>query len=229
MDKRNESPIPVGQVDFGGLRRLTPVSRAFGFDRGQCIDRHYIEQFLEEHAGDVAGRVLEVADNNYTRAFGGDKVTQSDVLHLHPGEEGTTCYGDLADPNCPLETACFDCIVFTQTLLVIHDFQQAVRTLHRILKPAGVLLATFPGISQISRYDMERWGDYWRFTDLSARRTFGDVFGQESVQVTTRGNVLVACAFLHGLAASELTAEELSHTDPDYQVLLTVRAQKTSD
>ena len=26
------------------------------------------------------------------------------------------------------------------------------------------------GISQISRYDMERWGEYWRFTDASTKR-----------------------------------------------------------
>ncbi len=73
---------------------------------------------------------------------------------------------------------------------------------------------------------MDRWGDYWRFTDASARGLFGDVFGPENVTVETRGNVLVACAFLHGLAARELKKTVLEYDDPDYQLLITVRAIK---
>jgi hypothetical protein len=71
---------------------------------------------------------------------------------------------------------------------------------------------------------MDRWGDYWRFTDASARRLFAEVFGADNVTVTTYGNVLTACAFLHGLAAHELRAEELDHHDPDYQVIIGIRA-----
>ena len=33
-------------VDFGDLRRLTPISRLYGYDRGEPIDRYYIESFL---------------------------------------------------------------------------------------------------------------------------------------------------------------------------------------
>jgi len=39
--------------------------------------------------------------------------------------------------------------------------------------------------------------------------------------------VLTAIAFLHGLAAEELRREELDYCDPDYEVLLTVRAAKS--
>jgi hypothetical protein len=44
-------------VRWGSLRRLTPVSRVFGFDRGLPLDRHYIEDFLRTHSADIAGRV----------------------------------------------------------------------------------------------------------------------------------------------------------------------------
>jgi hypothetical protein len=71
---------------------------------------------------------------------------------------------------------------------------------------------------------MERWGDYWRFTDASARRLFCDVFGPENVTVTTYGNVLAACAFLHGVVVQELQDEELDHHDADYQVTIGIRA-----
>jgi hypothetical protein len=78
----------------------------------------------------------------------------------------------------------------------------------------------------VVRYDMDRWGDYWRFTDASARKLFGNIFGPEKVTVETHGNVLIASAFLYGLATSELRAHELDFNDPDYQVIITVRAVK---
>jgi hypothetical protein len=73
----------VGAVRFGSLRRVTPISRQFGLDRGQAIDRYYIESFLARHATDIRGRVLEIGDDSYTRKFGDGCVTRSDVLHLH--------------------------------------------------------------------------------------------------------------------------------------------------
>lgn len=212
-------------VRWGDLRRLTPVSRVFGFDRGQPIDRYYIEAFLLQHSADICGRVLEIGDPGYTRKFGGDRVVQSDVLHAVPDNLQATLIGDLATGQGIPEEA-FDCLLLTQTFPFIYDVGAAIANSYRALKPGGVLLATFPGISQISRYDMERWGDYWRFTDASARRLFGDVFGPHNVTIETYGNVLVACAFLHGLAAHELKQEELDCHDPDYQVLITVHAVK---
>lgn len=227
MSSHDNAP-PPGKVDFGSLRRLEPVSRLFGFERGQCIDRYYIENFLRANSEAVRGRVLEVGDDAYTRRFGAEKVERSDVLHINPGETGASLHGDLGDPLCPIESRSFDCVILTQTLIVIPDFRQAVRTVRRLLEPGGVVLATFPGLAQISRYDMERWGDYWRFTDLSARTLFGDVFGESNVEVRHHGNVLATVAYLHGLAAGELTREELDHEDPDYQVVITVRATKES-
>jgi hypothetical protein len=73
---------PVGMVRFGSLRRVTPLSREFGYDRGNPIDRYYIERFLARQADDIRGRVLEIGDNSYTRQFGGRRMTTSDVLHV---------------------------------------------------------------------------------------------------------------------------------------------------
>ena len=55
------------RVRFGSLRRTTPISDIFGFDRGRPIDRHYIESFLSRNVADVHGHVLEFADSEYTR------------------------------------------------------------------------------------------------------------------------------------------------------------------
>jgi SAM-dependent methyltransferase len=215
----------IGTREMAFAHHLEPISRVFGFDRGLCIDRYYIEQFLAANKHSIRGRVLEIAENTYTRKFGGDSVTHSDVLHAEEGNRNATIVADLTQAD-HIASNRFDCIICTQTLLVIYDVRAAVSTLHRILKPGGVLLATVPGISQISRYDMDRWGDFWRFTTLSARRLFEERFPESRVEVVSKGNVLVAVAFLHGLAAHELEPRELEHHDPDYQVLITVRAEK---
>ena len=88
------------------------------------------------------------------------------------------------------------------------------------------MLATFPGISQIARGDMEQWGDYWRFTDLSAKLLFQESFGEKQVAVKVFGNVLTATAMLYGVSKTELRQPELDYFDADYQVLIGVRAVK---
>lgn len=212
-------------LNWGSLRSLSPVSRVFGLDRGQPIDRYYIETFLFHNSTDIQGHILEIGDASYTRMFGRDKVIKSDVLHITPDNPQATLVGNLSTGE-GIPSNRFDCLILTQTIPFIYDVPAAIAHAHSALKPNGLLLATFPGISQISRYDMDRWGDYWRFTDASAQRLFGDIFGPENVTVKTHGNVLTACAFLQGLAAEELKQAELDYRDADYQVTITVRAVK---
>ena len=215
---------PVGRAKLGDLRRLTPLCREFGYRRGLPIDRYYMEKFLAHQAADISGRVLEIGDNNYTRRFGGDRVITSDVLHVSKDNPKATYTGDLTDAeHLPANT--FDCAIITQTFHLIYDIRSALKTIYRILKPAGVLLATVPGISQIS---IDEWADswYWSFTVLSAQRLLQEVFPVEHVTVNAFGNVLAATAFLNGLAAQELRPDELAYCDSHYQLLITIRAVK---
>ena len=220
------SQVAVGEINFGSLRRLTPISSAWGYDRGLPIDRYYIERFLHGHSSDIRGHVLEIGDNTYTRRFGGDHVTRSDVLNLYDGP-GTTIQADLASaPHIRSDT--FDCIIFTQTLQLIYDIHSAVATLHRILRPGGVLLATFPGITNT---EDGQWGRHWcwSLTASAGQRLFGDAFSPEAVHVDGFGNVLTAISFLHGVAAEELTPEELDFRQPAFDVTIAVRASKRRD
>ncbi|MEN8130474.1 MAG: methyltransferase domain-containing protein [Pseudomonadota bacterium] len=214
----------VGRVEFGDLCQLMPLSHEFGYDRGQPVDRYYIESFLSRHASDIYGHVLEIGDNNYTRQFGAERVTHSDVLHIREGNPQATLVGDLTSAE-HIPSQRFDCIIFTQTLQFIYDCPAAVNTLHRILKPGGTLLATVPGISKIPQ---DQWGKLccWAFTELSIQRLFGTAFPQSSVNVESRGNVLSAVAFLHGLATEELDPRELDYHDPLYQVVISIKASK---
>jgi SAM-dependent methyltransferase len=216
---------PLSGMNLGELRRLDPVSRSFGTDRGLAIDRYYIERFLDSRRADIRGRVLEIGEDTYTRRFGGDQVTRSDVLHVHDRNRRATIVGDLANaPQIP--DASFDCIILTQTLQLVFDLTAAMRTLHRILAPGGVLLVTVPGISQVAVQG--EWGKtwYWAFTALAMERLLREHMQAEHVDSQVHGNVLASTALLYGLASEELTAEELDTVDPEYQLIIAARAVK---
>ena len=212
---------------------LSPVSRHWGFDRGdspgertQPIDRYYIENFLSKYSSDIKGRVLEIGELNYTRKFGGDKVVVGEILDINPQNKNANYICNLANSKEDLPNKFFDCFLLTQTLFLIFDVKTAIKNASKALKSGGILLATLPGICKICRSEMKLWGDYWRFTDASAFKLFGDVFGEENVIVETYGNVLSASAFLYGLASHELNKIELDYHDPDYQVTIAIRAVK---
>jgi len=225
VQKQKLTSPPVGGVDLGELRQVRPISKHWGCDRGQAVDRYYIENFLNSHVDDIHGHVLEVGDSRYTQKFGGARVVKSDILHVQEGAPGATIVADLARAD-NVSSDTFDCIILTQTLMYVYDVHAAIENLYRIMKPGGILLTTFPGISKIYRLGMNLWGEYWRFTTLSAQKLFQEVFGEGTVEVRAYGNVLSAIAFLHGLAAQELRKNELDYNDPDYEVIISARAVK---
>ena len=206
------------------LRYTKPVSDVFGLDRGLPIDRFYIERFLEKNSQLIKGTVLEIGDDFYSRRYGSDIISQ-EILHFVDGNPKATITGDLTNLDT-LKPGLADCFICTQTLNFIYDAQAAVKGIHYLLKEKGVALVTVAGISQISRYDMDRWGDYWRFTDKSVRQLFSNVFGPDNIDINYYGNVLASVAFLEGISADELTADELLSTDQNYQLILTVKVVK---
>lgn len=211
---------------LGELRRTTPFG-TWGESRGGPIDRYYVDRFVESHSGDVRGRVLEIAGDEYTRRFG-TGVTRRDILDIEPDNSSATFVGDIADaPAVPDDT--FDCVFLTQLLPFVWDVHGAFATAYRILRPGGVLLVTTPGLCRIAPVEAERYGHWWNFTAMSMRRLASERFGEESVEVTTFGNVLTATAFLYGLGLWDLKPEELLHHDPAFEVTIGVRAVKRTD
>ena len=87
------------------------------------------------------------------------------------------------------------------------------------------MLATFPGISQIIR---DSWRQYWcwNFTEVSAQRLFTEVFPVRKRQYR-RSRKCVGCRRVFvWLAAEELQQNELDYRDPEYELLIAVKAIK---
>lgn len=208
-------------VQFSDPMRTTPVSREFGFERGIPIDRVYIERFVASHRAVIHGHVLEIGDDFYTRTFGHD-VTRSDVMNVTASPRATLV-ADLTVASS-LPTGTIDCVICTQTLNTVFDLHSAIAGLRQLVSTGGHVLVTVPGISQISRFDMDRWGDYWRFTDASLRGLFEPRFSQTTI--VSYGNVATATALLQGVAVEDLPDRGIfDSNDRDYQVTLGVLAR----
>jgi SAM-dependent methyltransferase len=211
-------------IHFGDFDRTSPFSKVFGFDRGQPIDRYYIEAFLGRHSSDIRGRVLEIGDNSYTIRFGSSKVTRSDVLHINAGHPGSTIVGDLSD-SATLPPDAFDCVILTQTLHLIFDMQKAIAAVERSLKQGGVLLLTTPGISPIDRGEWRRtW--YWSLTASAMSRLLEMVFDRRDISIESFGNVFAAVCFLQGLAVHEVKTTKLDILDEAFPIVIAARVVK---
>jgi SAM-dependent methyltransferase len=207
---------------WGNLRRTVPFSSDWGNDRGTPVDRFYIQRFLRNHAGDVRGDVLEIMGADYTKAFGDGRVGHSHVLDINRDNPAATIVGDLAE-QATLPAERFDCFIVTQTVQLIADAECALANAFRSLRPGGVLLLTVPAISMLSRSNP----DYRRYTPSGLERTFERILpAHAQVEIVAYGNVLAATAFLMGLAAEELSAEEPGANDPRCPVLVCARLRK---
>jgi SAM-dependent methyltransferase len=213
----------IAQPAFlGALRRTRPLSDRYGYDRGQPVDRYYIEKFLAAHASDVRGHGLEIKSPTYLRRYD-TGLTRCDALDIDPGNREATVIADLSRAD-DVPDAQFDVFILTQTLQFIFELKAAVTHARRILRPGGVLLATIPSVSRTDRALSEI--DYWRLTPAGCARLFGEVFGEDNVTVISYGNVLSATAFLMGLATEDLRQGELDICDTAFPVLAGVRAQR---
>lgn len=206
------------KVKFGHLNRTTPFSTDFGYGKGLPVDRYYIEKFLKQYEQYVNGDVLEVGDSAYSNRYENKKApANKKVIHLY--DKNADYVGELTDSNILPEDK-FDCILLTQTLHLIYDFEEAIKNLHKSLKHDGVLLITVPGISQICSDEWSKtWA--WSFTTYSlkiALEKYFDANKKESLE--SYGNVLAATSFLYGLPASQLSETQLSVVDPKYQLVI---------
>lgn len=227
---------------------IKPIGRWFGFERGLPIDRYYVNQFLNQNRSDIKGNVVEISERTYTRCLASDTIKKSYVLnpdyrqrnldssqkykckvfqkddHFSSAEIIDIKKADLVTgKNLPENIDCFIC---TQTLMYIFDLNSAINHSLKMLRSGGIMLITVPGISQICRYDFNRWGQYRFFTDLGLKKHIEQFVPSKNITTKTFGNVKTATAFLYGIAAKELTQKDLDYFDQDFPVTVTAKIIK---
>lgn len=214
-----------GPIILADLKREKPIDDSMGFGRGTPIDRFYIEKFIRTHRDLIKGDVLEVMDSTYTDQFGSAHLYPSILNFQASVTDKNIIPGDLTQPSS-IQKDRYDCFICTQTYNFIYDFKTAIQSSCQLLKPGGTLLATVSGLCQVSRYDMDRWGDYWRFTNRSIEQVFAENFEGE-VELELFGNLIAATALLQGAALEDIDdISRLNQMDDDYQVIIGIKATK---
>jgi len=203
---------------------VKPISDIYGFDRGKPLDRCYIEKFLEENSNDILGDCLELLNDEYTKRYGGSRVTKSVILDIEKENQKATLISDLRNLAGVADNS-FDCIILTQVLQFIDDLDASILECYRVLKPGGVLLATLPSISRIDCTSGEV-GDYWRFTTASARFLFEKKFKKENIVVDSKGNAGAGIYFYAGMSEEDTTKKFFQANDRNFPLIVTVKAIK---
>lgn len=215
-DKKYREKYPY--INLIAAMPSVPASRTFGTERGKPIDRYYIEKFLNENKQHIYGETLEIAETTYSIQYGEDRVRHAYMLHVEGwGEEAIK--GNL-ETGEGIEEYRYDTLVITQTLMFTYDLKSVSENIYRALKRGGTALITVSGISQISRYDADRWGSYYSFHEDALHRLFEPLFGQDNVRVKSYGNVKTAVAMLYGLCCEDLVGDDFETNDEDYPVII---------
>lgn len=209
-----------GLPRWGNLRRTTPFSQTFGFERGTPIDRHYLHRFLDQHREAITGDVLEVQNRTYTSRFGHD-LRRSDTFDIVESSSPTfVC--DLGRSEAVLPTASYDCVLLPNTLQHFRDLDACLHHALRVVRAGGVILASAAALLPLTG-DAP---DYWRMSPDGWREKLAAVWPDADISVAGHGNCLTAVAAQLGLALEELSERELDACDPRFPVLITISCRK---
>jgi SAM-dependent methyltransferase len=207
----------VGALNWGDLRRPQPLCQFFGFTRGTPVDRYYLNRFIESIRQDVYGLTLEIGGEKQNRELYGFKhAIEYRVLDL-PGLSDDIS-GNVSNPRILAENT-FDSIVMFNVLEHCEQPQLVADNIHRWLKPGGTAYVLVPAAQKIHPAP----GDYWRPLPQGLQSLFKSFNKRET---RTYGNITSVIANFHGIAAEELTREELDFNHPDYPVVSCIIAEK---
>ncbi|TVP66800.1 MAG: methyltransferase domain-containing protein [Nodularia sp. (in: Bacteria)] len=209
---------PKGTLEWGDLKKQFPICQAFGLTRGTPIDRYYINKFIQENRSQVVGNILEVGGTPKDKDFYQiDSSKSYKILNIEPGSS-VDIVGDVHEVSI-IEPESFDSIIIVNVLEHCYAPWIAVENIYTWLKPGGKCIATVPSAIRVHTTP----GDYWRFLADGVSWMFKN-FSQQQLYVY--GNPTSVIASYHGIAAEELTAEELDNFHPDYPVAICIVAEK---
>jgi hypothetical protein len=206
---------------------LLPLSRKFGYERGTPIDRIYIDEHLKKNSKLFKGECLEIGFPEFLLKF---KVPKKDITIL--GINKTRNKFNFL--NCDLTNTeslpdrKFDLFVCTQTYNFISNYSLAVQNSARLINRDGTLLGTVSGLSTLSQYDNDRWGDYYRFSSRAIEEVLRNYFNE--VEVTSYGNLYSTIHFLAGYSYEDLESKILvMERDDLYPMIIGFKASKPKD
>jgi hypothetical protein len=205
-----------GLPRWGNLRRTSPFSSTYGFERGQPIDRYYLHKFLAAHRDLITGDVLEIQGTSYAERFGRG-LTRADSFDIEPRFDPTYLC-DFADSANVIPDHAYDCLLLPNALTFFRQLDRCLAHALRVVRPGGAILASVAGLLPLTGDVAE----YWRLTPSAWRDTLAAAWPDATLDIAGHGNCLSAIGAQLGLALEELTAAELDVHDPRFPVLTTI-------
>ena len=205
------------QLDWGTMRRRFAICEWFGFSRGAPVDRYYLDRFVAEIRERVVGEVLEIGGRSANRElYGFPNVTRYQTLDMRPGP-GVDIVGDAHDPAIhPPDSV--DSIVAFNVLEHCEQPWKVVENMRLWLRRGGWAFCMVPNAQRI--HAMPR--DYWRALPEAVQWMFRDFSTREIRQY---GNPTTVIAAYLGIAAEELSRDELDEIHLDYPVATCISAR----
>jgi len=211
--------VPIGAIDFGDFKRKLPFCPQFGHFRGNPVDRYYLDRFIEQIRNEVKGVTLEIGGSKGNRELYGLTNTTS-YLTMDLNGEGLDIIGDAHDTQA-VEEASLDTVLLFNVLEHCERPWVVVDNIYQWLKPRGQVFCMVPNAQRVHRVPQ----DYWRILPDAMTSLFAR-FGRRKLYVY--GNPLTTLAAYYGIAAEELSREELDHYHENYPVANCIHAQKTA-
>ena len=209
--------IPIGAVDFGDFRRQLPICPQFGNSRGRSIDRYYLDRFVETVRSDVKGVTLEIGGRKVNRElYNFTNVTSYLAMDLTGVD--LDIVGDAHDPQAVAE-ASLDSVVLFNVLEHCERPWIVADNIYRWLKPGGQVFCMVPNAQRMHRVPK----DYWRIFPDALDSLFAR-FPRRKLYVY--GNPLTTLSAYYGIAANELSRDELDHYHENYPVANCIHAHK---
>jgi SAM-dependent methyltransferase len=158
------------------------------------LNRLAVIRFLEEHAGKMYGKVLDVGSGKWTFPR---KLLQDHCQYI-----STDCYLDTnIDIVSNIQTLTltfpeneFDFVLCLEVLEHVPRPWLAVKELYSVLKPGGVLLLTTPFHFWLHGNNIYR--DYWRFTEEGLRLLLVEEANFKNVHIKLFGHFRFPFNFL---------------------------------
>ncbi len=194
----------------------------FGVSRGTPLDRKLISDYLWTATRDIDSMNLTVLEF-------GDRIISENMLKksiswiflysqkFEIDTKNKIIYGDLTnfDESYSAIYGTFDIILSTQLMAFTDDPFAVVKNLNKMMKKDGVLVGTEPFLSPVSRYDNEKWGDYFRFT-LKGMKKLLDSAKFTISEITPLGNFSWSLALSKGLVQEDNLKLPISIDDGRY-------------
>jgi glycosyltransferase involved in cell wall biosynthesis len=146
---------------------------------------HWIDRFLRENGYAIQGQVLEADGDRRYVTDGRGRVSFVEQLTHRLG--GLNVALDELVAASPPEGV-YDCEILLEAFESLDDLSRGVAKLHRLLKPAGTLLAAFSNVDAAAD-EPAASPRYIAATPQLVVQSFEDVFGTENVEVSSYGRL----------------------------------------